>query len=81
MSVESKNIGECPDCGGDVRFKKTPYIGQIITCRQCNTMLEVISRFPVELDWADEQWEEDEEIEEYDDYEPSDSDRHNKERW
>ena len=60
MSVESKNIGECPDCGGEVRFKKTPYVGQEITCRNCNTYLEVVNRFPLQLDWAEMAWDEEE---------------------
>lgn len=79
MSAESKNIGLCPDCGGEVRFKKTPYIGQVSTCRHCDTLVEVVSRFPIELDWADSQWEEDED---FDDYEVNDSsNQRKKERW
>lgn len=63
MTAESKNIGSCPDCGAEVRFKKTPYMGQTVTCRQCDTLLEVVSRFPVALDWAEVAWEDDEDFE------------------
>lgn len=65
MTAESKNIGTCPDCGAEVRFKKTPFVGQTTTCRQCDTLLEVISRFPVELDWAEAAWEDDDDFEAY----------------
>lgn len=63
MTNATKNIGECPDCGSEVRFKKTPYVGQLITCRTCDTLLEVTNRFPLELDWAEAEW--DEEIDEH----------------
>ena len=63
MTHATKNIGECPDCGSEVRFKKTPYVGQLITCRTCNTLIEVVERFPLELDWAEAEW--DEEIDEH----------------
>ena len=33
--LESKNIGLCPDCGEEVRFKKAPFVGQLVTCRRC----------------------------------------------
>ncbi len=59
MTTESKNIGICPECGAEVRLKKTPYVGQAITCRHCDSVLEVISRFPLELDWAEASWDDD----------------------
>lgn len=57
-----KNIAFCPDCGGEIRFKRIPFVGQDITCRQCNTALVVVSKSPIELDWAayEEDWEEEE---------------------
>ncbi len=48
-----KNIAWCPNCGGEIRFKKVPFLGQEIVCRQCNTNLVVVEKSPIELDWAD----------------------------
>lgn len=53
MSVESKMSGFCPECGSEIRFKKMPQVGQPTHCRQCNIQLEVINRFPLELDWSE----------------------------
>lgn len=51
--MEEKNIAVCPNCGGDIRFKKVPFIGQVVVCRFCHTDLTVSEKSPVELDWAD----------------------------
>jgi len=72
MTAATKNIGECPDCGSEVRFKKMPYMGQMITCRSCNTLLEVVNRFPLELDWAEDEWDE-----AFDEYDSKQSSRQN----
>lgn len=61
-----KNIAWCPNCGGEIRFKKVPFLGQNITCRQCNTDLEVIEKSPIELDWAEYEDDFDDYEEEYD---------------
>ena len=61
-----KNISYCPDCGGEIRFKRTPFMGQKMTCRQCNTALVVVGRSPIELDWVDF---DEIDFEEYDDWE------------
>lgn len=70
MTAETKNIAECPDCGNEVRFKKTPFLGQVTTCRNCDTLLEVVNRFPLELDWVAADWDD-----EVDEYESSKSER------
>lgn len=63
MSTETaKNVGTCPECGADVRFKKPPLLGQMITCRRCHAQLEVVRRTPIALEWVDddalyEQWD------------------------
>jgi hypothetical protein len=64
MTSDPKNIAICPDCHGDVRFKRSPYVGQIATCRQCDAVLEVVNKAPLELDYAANNWGEDDEIEE-----------------
>ena len=73
MSAESKNISECPECGAEVRFKKTPFVGQEITCRRCEAYLEVFSRFPLQLGLANVAWDE-----EFDEHETSKSNRRRK---
>jgi lysine biosynthesis protein LysW len=70
MTAETKNIAECPDCGNEVRFKKNPFLGQVTTCRSCDALLEVVNRFPIELDWVDPDWDD-----EADEYESSKPDR------
>lgn len=61
--AQSKNIGLCPDCGEDVRFKKLPYVGQRVTCRRCAVQLEVMRKSPIELRLAVAAWEDEEEFE------------------
>ena len=53
--VTPKNIGMCPECGAEVRFKKAPYLGQMLSCRRCDARLEVVQRSPVELAWIGEE--------------------------
>lgn len=48
----TKALATCPDCGADIRFRKAPHLGQMVTCTRCETTLEVVSRTPLQLDWA-----------------------------
>ena len=57
-------IGACPECDADVAFTKAPFLGQKKTCPECLSELEVISLSPIELDWA---YDYDDYDEEYDD--------------
>jgi lysine biosynthesis protein LysW len=62
MSVDtSKLMGECPECGSNIRFKKPPVLGQFANCRQCHTVLEVVQRKPITLEWAEieSEWDSD----------------------
>jgi lysine biosynthesis protein LysW len=63
--AQSKNIGLCPECGEEVRFKKFPYVGQLVTCRRCSAQLEVVRKSPIALRLAEEVWEEEEDFESY----------------
>lgn len=63
--AQSKNIGLCPECGEEVRFKKLPYVGQLMTCRRCSAQLEVVRKSPIALRLAEEVWEEEEDFESY----------------
>jgi lysine biosynthesis protein LysW len=56
--AQSKNIGLCPDCGEEVRFKKLPFAGQLVTCKRCSAQLEVVRKAPVVLRLAEDIWEE-----------------------
>ncbi len=51
---EKENIlvGFCPECDTRIRFHTLPRLGQLITCRECNEICEVVSLHPIELDWA-----------------------------
>ena len=54
MKMRSKIAATCPECDLDVRFKKMPHLGKIITCPDCGARLEVTDVAPLELDWATE---------------------------
>lgn len=45
-------VGFCPECDTRIRFHSLPRLGQLITCRECNEISEVVSLHPIELDWA-----------------------------
>ena len=74
--AQSKNIGLCPDCGEEVRFKKMPFSGQLIMCRRCSVQLEVVRKSPVVLRLAVDAWEDEEDYES-----PRLKQRNKKERW
>ena len=69
MSNSIKVITACPDCNSGIRFRKAPHLGQLVTCHNCQTNLEVVRRDPLELDWAfDDPFDEDDE-DDFDDWE------------
>lgn len=55
--------GICPECDGDVQIGASAGTGDIITCEDCGTDLEIVGLDPVELDAVLE--EEDEDDDEY----------------
>ena len=60
-------MATCPECGSPVRLGKNVKLGTLVTCPECDWLLEVISLNPLELDYAlgdddGEDWEEEEEI-------------------
>ncbi len=66
--------GNCPECDGEISFDGPPRKGHKVTCPTCSAELMVVRGAPIELDWADGDWEEpadesfdDEEEEEDDD--------------
>lgn len=45
-------IGFCPECDTRIRFHVQPRLGQLVTCRECGEISEVIRLEPIKLDWA-----------------------------
>ena len=45
----------CPACGSDMHFKKLPRRGTTVTCRECQSLLEVTRLAPLTLQWAFEE--------------------------
>lgn len=61
----------CPDCDSRIDFPTNAQEGQLITCHNCESELEIIGLNPPELDWAyvgDDDWDWDDEWD-YDDWE------------
>ena len=58
----------CPECDELIEVRSNIKWGERVTCRHCDTELEVISTNPVELDWvfedADYEYEDEGEIQE-----------------
>lgn len=58
--------GTCPECDADVHVDTDADKGDIVSCEECGTDLEVVGLDPVELDIVEEdQLDEDEEDEDY----------------
>ncbi|RMG95201.1 MAG: hypothetical protein D6706_12645 [Chloroflexi bacterium] len=53
-------VATCPACDTRIRFRKHPRRGQFVTCPECESVLEVVHVSPLELDWADEAFDDDE---------------------
>lgn len=51
MMIGNRMTIRCPECDGNIRFKKKPVVNQQLTCGHCNTKLEVVQTNPLEL-WA-----------------------------
>ena len=50
----------CPDCGQRIRLTGKIFVGRKVTCSNCDTQLAVVETTPVELGWAYEEWDVDE---------------------
>ena len=55
-------MAQCPECGNPIQLGKDVKLEALITCPECDCLLEVISLNPLDLDYAfrDEVWEEEE---------------------
>ena len=49
----------CPDCDESIRVPGKPQLGQRFVCQSCSAELEVINLEPIELDWAFDEPEDD----------------------
>lgn len=76
------SVVPCPDCEEEISFSSRMRIGQRVSCPHCSADLEVVELFPLELDWAyeDTDWEdevdgdEEEDDDDDDDWEDDDDD-------
>jgi alpha-aminoadipate carrier protein LysW len=58
--------GTCPECDADVHVDLDTDKGEIVSCEECGTDLEVVGLDPVELDIVEEEsLEEEEDEDEY----------------
>ena len=60
-AIRRKNmvVGECPECAGEVKFKDTPVLHELIRCGDCGVELEVVALDPISLALApteEEDW-------------------------
>ena len=57
--------GTCPECDADVHVDTDADKGDVVSCDECGTDLEVVGLDPVELDIVEEDYDEDEDEEEF----------------
>jgi alpha-aminoadipate/glutamate carrier protein LysW len=57
--------GTCPECDADVHVDTDADKGDIMSCEECGTDLELVGLDPVELDIVEEDYDEDEDEDEY----------------
>lgn len=58
--------GTCPECDADVHVDMETDKGEIVSCEECGTDLEIVGLDPVELDVVEEEdYDEDEDEDEY----------------
>ena len=43
----------CCECNYKIEIDSTPEIGQVITCRNCNTVFEITWLFPIGIDYQE----------------------------
>lgn len=57
--------GTCPECDADVHVDTDADKGDILSCEECGTDLEVVGLDPVELDIVEEEHDEDDDDDEF----------------
>jgi lysine biosynthesis protein LysW len=59
---------ECPDCGEIIELRENTRVGSRVICVECGVELEVLSLYPLELDYVlEDEWDDDWEDGEWDD--------------
>ncbi len=51
--------GTCPECDADVHVDTDADKGDIVSCEECGTDLEIVGLDPVELDIVEEDFDDD----------------------
>jgi alpha-aminoadipate carrier protein LysW len=65
LEVEQVPTGICPECDANVHVDTDSDKGDVVSCEECGTELEVVGLDPVELDIVEEEdLDEDEDEEE-----------------
>jgi alpha-aminoadipate carrier protein LysW len=54
LAEENLNMVECPVCGGDVELEADTVVGELLTCPDCGSELEVLGVDPAALGEAPE---------------------------
>jgi alpha-aminoadipate carrier protein LysW len=57
--------GTCPECDADVHVEVDVDKGEMVSCEECGTQLEVVGLDPVELDIVEEEDLDDDDDDEY----------------
>ena len=57
--------GTCPECDMDVHVDTDADKGDVVSCEECGTDLEVVGLDPVELDIVEADYDEDEDEDEF----------------
>ena len=53
MSTNAQVVtATCPDCLVQIRFRKMPELEDLVTCPECEALLEIVQLKPLRLDWA-----------------------------
>ena len=50
----------CPDCKQSIRLRGKVFWGKKVTCPNCDAQLTVVEANPIQLGWAYEEWDVDE---------------------
>ena len=60
-------LGTCPECEAEVHVDTDADKGDVVTCEECSTDLEIVGLDPVELDIVEEE-DLDDDLDEDEDY-------------
>ena len=65
LEVEEVPTGTCPECDADVHVDTDADKGDVVSCEECGTDLEVVGLDPVELDVVEEEYDDDDDEDEF----------------